>query len=169
MVEEGSEMTRILFRRLCVTMVVIVLGAGVTFAQETVDVTVPISATFFVTDVSLSTTGSPNPTTVSFSNAGLSSGNALRISVQADAADFTPPAGNAIPASKISWTTSNPQGGIGSNGTLISTAFTQLYQSNTDPTSGSVDATWTLDAPGSGIRAGNHTLTLRWKFESVAP
>ena len=36
-------------------------------------------------------------------------------------------------------------------------------------TSGHVDLAWSLAALGSGIRAGNHQLTIRWKVESIAP
>jgi len=36
-------------------------------------------------------------------------------------------------------------------------------------TSGRVDLGWPLAAPGSGIRAGTHQLTIRWKVESITP
>ena len=58
-------------------------------AQETVTISVPLAVSFTVTDVSRSTSAAPNVTTVSFSNASLSPGRALRISVQPDAAAFT--------------------------------------------------------------------------------
>ena len=59
-----------------------VVAAG---AQETVAISVPLAVSFPVTDVSRSTSGAPNVTTVSFSNASLSPGRALRVSVQPDA------------------------------------------------------------------------------------
>ena len=34
---------------------------------------------------------------------------------------------------------------------------------------GHVDLAWSLAAPGSGIRAGIHQLTIRWKLEVVTP
>jgi len=143
--------------------------AQTTAGAESVNISMPASVLFFVTDVGMSTTGSPNPTTVSFESAQLDSGKALKISVQADAASFTPPSGMAIPALNVSWTTSGAVGGTGSNGTLNASSYNQVYQSFADPSTGSVNITWTLASPGSGIRAGDHTLTVRWKLESVVP
>jgi hypothetical protein len=47
--------------------------------------------------------------------------------------------------------------------------FMERVDLQSDParTSGHVDLGWTLAAPGSGIRAGNHHLTIRWKVESI--
>jgi hypothetical protein len=44
-----------------------------------------------------------------------------------------------------------------------------VFQSDPARTSGHVDLAWTLAAPGSGIRAGTHQLTIRWKLESITP
>ena len=152
-----------------IAMAAAVLSAG---AQETVTISVPLAASFPVTDVSRSTSGAPNVTTVSFFYANLTPGKALRVSVQADAAAFTPPSGSSMPASNVSWNNLGASGGLGWNGTLGSSSFALVFQSNplTAPgTSGHVDLSWTLAAPGSGIRAGNHQLTIRWKVESITP
>jgi hypothetical protein len=138
-------------------------------AQETVTIAVPPVVSFSVTDVSRSTTGSPSPTTISFSQASLTFGKALRVSVQADASGFTPPNGASIAAAKVSWITVGAGSGTGSNGTLSATSYTLVFQSNPSPTSGHADLEWTLAAPGSGIRAGIHQLTIRWKLESITP
>ena len=138
-------------------------------AQETVSIAVPSAVSFSVTDVSTSTPGSPNPARISFSNAVLLSGKALRVSVQADAAAFTPPNGSSIPGSNVSWSTVGAAGGTGWNGTLSATSYTLVFQSNPNPTSGHADLAWTLAAPGSGVRAGTHQLTIRWKLESITP
>ena len=138
-------------------------------AQETVAIEVPSGVSFLVTDVNTSTGGAPNPSTIRFSNANLSLGNALRVSVQADAAAFTPPSGSSIPPSKVSWTTVGSAGGMGWNGTLTSSSYSQVFQSDPARASGHVDLAWTLAAPGSGIRAGSHQLTIRWKVESITP
>lgn len=138
-------------------------------AQETVSIAVPAAVSFAVTDVSRSTTGSPSPATISFSNASLNAGKALRVSVQADAAAFTPPNGSSIPASKVSWSTVGVAGGTGWNGTLSATSYTLVFQSGPSPTSGHADLAWTLAAPGSAVRAGLHQLTIRWKVESITP
>ena len=140
------------------------LGAGV--VAESVKITVPTPVSFAVTNVSNSTTGTPNPTTVSFAQLTVTAGHTLRISVKADS-DFTPPSGAAIPASKISWVTSSPTNGTGTNGTLSTSVYGQLFQSSANKTSGSIRVTWTLGPPGGGIRSGAHTLTLRWKLESI--
>lgn len=147
-------------------------GAGVApaTAQETVQIAVPPAIYFVVTDVTSTTGGGPNPATISFSNADLGPGKALRISVQADAAAFTPPAsGASIPASHVSWTSGGAAGGIGMNGTLSSSSFGLVFQSDPAQTSGHVDLAWTLAAPGSSVRAGDHQLTVRWKLESISP
>lgn len=143
-----------------------VVSAG---AQETVSIAVPPAVSFSVTDVSSSTTGSPSPTTISFSNASLNPGKALRVSVQADASAFTPPSGASISASNVSWSTVGAAGGTGWNGTLNATSYTLVFQSDPSPTSGHADLAWTLAAPGSGVRAGIHQLTIRWKLESITP
>ena len=152
-----------------IAMAAAVLSAG---AQETVTISVPLAVSFPVTDVSRSTSGAPNVTTVSFSNANLNPGKALRVSVQADAAAFTPPSGSSMPASNVSWNNLGASGGLGWNGTLGSSSFALVFQSNpltTPGTSGHVDLSWTLAPPGSGIRAGIHQLTIRWKVESITP
>jgi hypothetical protein len=136
-------------------------------AQDTVNVSVPMAVTFTVTDVARSTSGAPGPARISFSNASLD-GRALRISVQADAASFTPPSGSSIPASKVSWSAAG-NGGLGMSGTLGSSSYAMVFQGNPATPSGHVDLGWTLAAPGSGIRAGVHQLTIRWKIESITP
>jgi hypothetical protein len=138
-------------------------------AQETVSIAVPVAISFEVTDVSRSTSGTPSVTTVSFSNPNLSPGKALRVSVQSDAVAFTAPSGPSIPASNVSWSNLGASGGIGWNGTLGSSFYTLVYQSDPARTSGHVDLGWTLAAPASGIRAGSHQLTIRWKVESITP
>lgn len=155
---------------------IVMLGVGMWIAsvasadaQETVSIAVPSAVSFSVTDVSTNTTGSPSPATISFSNANLELGKALRVSVQADASAFTPPTGASIPASHVSWSTLGAAGGTGWNGTLSSTSYTLVFQSDPSPTSGHVDLEWTLAAPGSRIRAGTHQLAIRWKLESIVP
>jgi hypothetical protein len=130
-----------------------------------VRVTLPATMSFAVTNVSASTVASPNPTTVSYDTAVLIPGQALRISVKADS-DFVPPSGTAIPASNVSWTTSGASQGTGINGVLSKTVYSQLFQGNVLASSGSVNVTWSLAAPGTPLRAGNHNLTMRWKLEA---
>jgi len=67
----------------------------------------------------------------------------------------------------VTWRILGAAGGAGLNGTLNSTAYSLVYQSNPNPTSGQVNLEWTLAAPGSGILAGTHRLAIRWKVESI--
>jgi hypothetical protein len=138
-------------------------------AQETVTISVPLAVSFPVTDVSRSTSGTPHVTTISFSNANLGPGKALRVSVQPDAAAFTPPSGSSIPVSTVSWIGLGANGGIGWSGTLSGSFYGLVFQSNPATPSGHIDLEWTMAAPVSGIRAGNHQLTIRWKLESITP
>jgi len=147
----------------------ILASISAVYAQETVNISVPGSITYNVFDTGSSTRGFPNPTTISFTDARLLASNALRISMRADTASFTGPNGVAIPASCISWSTSSAQGGTGSNGTLSSTSYTQVFQSNLNPASGSVDITWTLSTPPGGIRSGVYSIAVHWELRSVAP
>ena len=151
-----------------VVAIAIVAPLSVVVFTESVKITVPAAVAFAVTNVSNNTTGTPNPTTVSFASLSVLSGRVLRISVKADG-DFTPASGAAIPASNVSWVTSSPTNGTGTNGTLSTSAYGQLFQSQLSKNSGSIRVAWTLAAPGGGIRSGAHTLTLRWKLESVVP
>jgi len=146
-----------------------VVSAG---AQEMVNITVPSTVSFAVTDISRSTTGAPTPTTVRFSNAILIPAlppRVLRISVKADAATFTPPSGSSISSSKVSWAVFGANGGTGFSGVLSSSSYAIVFQSQPPSLSGQVNLGWTLAPPGSGIRSGNHQLTIRWKVESIAP
>jgi len=138
-------------------------------AEETVDITLPTNVSFYVVKVNKTT--ETEPATLSYIDADLNSGNYLRISIKANAANFTRPSnvGDYIAANSVSWTTSSAQGGSGVNGTLSSDTYNIVYESNTDPTSGSLSIVWNLAAPGSGIRAGGHTLNCTWKIESFLP
>jgi hypothetical protein len=146
---------------------VLMMAASAT-AQGAVTITVPASVSFTVPNVTVATTGSPTAARVSFNTLVVAPTQVLRISVRADAANFSSPsAGTAIPATKLTWTTSNTSGGTGSSGTLTSSSYTTLFQSSPLQLSGSVDVTWVLGPPGGGIRAGSHTLTVRYRLEAL--
>jgi hypothetical protein len=132
-----------------------------------VRVFVPLTVLFDVLDVSIETVSSA-PGTVEFDTAVLGPGQALRVSVRADG-DLTLPGGAAIPASNLSWTTSNVNNGVGMNGVLSKTLYAPVYQSNVGVTSGRVELTWRLAAPGGGVRAGTRQAALRWRFEAITP
>ena len=138
-------------------------------AKEKVKITLPANVSFDVVKVNEDTEA--DSVTLSYKNAKLDTGHYLTISIKANTANFTRPtnAGEFIAANSVSWTTSNAQGGIGVNGTLSSVTYNIVYESNTDPSSGSLSIIWTLAAPGSGIRAGEHNLNCTWRIESLAP
>jgi hypothetical protein len=163
----------IIFRFTCqiilIGMMILSLGNAAA-AQETVRITLPASVAFSVPNMSNTVTGSPNPTTLRFQQASLTATHALRVSVRADASTFTPPSGMIkIPAANVSWTTSNPTRATGFSGTLSSTAYTTVFQSQTNANNGNIDVTWKLAPLPAGVRAGAHNLTIRWKLESIVP
>ncbi len=138
-------------------------------AQQVVLISLPASVGFTVTDVGQSTIGNPDPTAVSFTIVNLALFHSLRVSVKADA-DFVPPSGAAIPASRVSWTTTNANQATGSSGTMSTAAFTEVFETGSGVLgSGGIDVRWTLAAPGAAIRAGSHIATIRWRLESVVP
>jgi hypothetical protein len=138
-------------------------------AQQVVLISLPVSVGFAVTDVGQPTMGSPDPTTVSFTIVNLAPFHVLRVGVKADA-DFVPPGGAVIPASRVSWTTTNASQATGSAGTMSTAAFTEVFQTGSGVIgAGSVDVHWTLAAPGPSIRAGTHVATIRWRLESLVP
>jgi hypothetical protein len=148
--------------------IAVLLGAVSLSGQDQVQIVVPTSVAFQVLDVAASTVAGTNPSTMSFSSAVLQPGQVLRISVKADS-DLAPPSGTAIPASNVSWSTSSVVNGVGSNGVLSKTVYTQVFQSQVGVTSGGVDLNWTLSAPGIPLRAGTHQVSLRWKLEAIVP
>jgi hypothetical protein len=156
-------------RLVCAALVLLVaLAANLSSAVDDVRVTIPAAVAFDVANVSAPTTGSPAAAAVQFNSLTVSSGRVLRISVKADS-DFVPPGGPAIPASRVSWTTSGASNGVGSNGVLSTSAYRQLFQNAAAKKSGNVNVTWMLAAPGTSVRAGLHRLTIRWKIEAIVP
>lgn len=146
----------------------LVVGGQLDSAADSARVTVPAAVGFAVTNVGVSTAGTPSTMPVSFSNLNVSGSRVLRISVKADG-NFVPPGGPVIPAAKVSWTTSGATNGTATAGVLSTSAYGQLYQSGTGKKAGSVNVGWTLAAPGTPLRAGTHALTIRWKFEAINP
>jgi len=131
--------------------------------------TVPSGVTFAVNDVNGSTTSSAASVTVS--NIVLASATKqLRISLQADAATFTPPASGAATwaAGDVSWGAASWTNASGAAGTLSSTAYNPVATCAADTSSCSTTGlTFTLAANASVKRSGAHTLVVRWKLESI--
>lgn len=135
-------------------------------AQSTVTIQIPSIAGFNVTDVSRVTPSSPF--TIRITDSKLRGQlKTVRIGVRAAASAFTPPSGPAMPVSLVFWTTGAVLNGIGSGGTLNNTAFTTVFTSAHNPKTAAVEVLWNLAAPGLGIRAGAHTLTVNWRIEAL--
>ena len=133
----------------------------------TVRITVPPAVLIQIDDVSAAS-ASAGPARISFNQAFLAAGQALRISVMADST-LTLPGGVPVPASSISWTTSQVNNGIGINGALSSGTYTPVYESSVGARSGRVDLTWQLALPPGITRAGTAQVVLRWKLEAFTP
>ena len=137
---------------------------------EQANVTAPTAITFAVSDVSQPTLSTNQA--VSATSIVLGSGKALKVSLQANAANFTPPVGGAITwaASDVSWDAPAWTGGTGSVGTLSSGAFNTVSQSTANaPELSTTALVFTLAAEPTVTSAGTHSLVTTWKFESITP
>jgi hypothetical protein len=134
---------------------------------DLVIISIPSSVSFNVTNVGVATAGSPTQFRISFLGLVLPLFQKFSIKVRANSANFTPPSGTGIPAANVSWTATGASGGSGVSGTLSSVTYNSVFVGNAVALLGYVDLAWSLAAPGAGIRAGNHTLTLVWKLESI--
>jgi hypothetical protein len=167
-----------------------IVGSGVAHAQTTVPlpdssqtttmtatvseqatVVVPATVTFNVSNVGAITTSSA-AATVTITQIVLSSATKqLKVSMQANAASFTPPVAGATTwsASDVSWLAPTWTNGTGAGGTLSNTAFTALGTCTADVTSCSTTGSlfFYLAAKNTVKRSGNHTLVVTWKFESI--
>jgi hypothetical protein len=150
-----------------ITVFVSLGGESTASGQETVMVSVPQGIFHHVTNVNAVTTS--NTVSVSFQNAKLSAGRALRISVRAKTSHMNGRSRATIPCSKFSWTATGASGGMGFSGTLVDSSYAVVYQSVVNPTAGSVDLSWRLASPGPSLRAEAQTLDLEWRIESVGP
>jgi hypothetical protein len=148
----------------------LVLGGGVrtTAHANTVDITIPATVTFVVTDSNASSTaGSPSPFRISYHSFSAPNPRSLSIEVRAESINFTPVNGTAIPVSKVTWTASNAIGGTGYSGTLDASTYRMVYLSTSTSTSGQVDLNWNLSTVGGSTRAGTYTAVLRWRLQVV--
>ncbi len=163
-----------MMRRLLVVLGTLVCLVGVAdsaSAQATgtrqLTIAIPPGVSFNVVNTTVSTTGNPSPFRVTITNSTVRTADKVYVSVKADTTNFSGPGTTRIPASKVSWTATAVGGGQTTAGTLSSTAYSQVYQTNTNPKAGAFDMTWRLAAPSAaGLRAGTHSLTVRWRIEA---
>jgi hypothetical protein len=132
-------------------------------------VSVPSGVTFTVDDIASNTVASEASVTVT--NIVLATASKqLKISLQSDTASFTPPVGGATTwsASDVSWNAASWTNASGTAGTLSSSAYTTVATCTADAASCNTTAlAFTLAARTTVKRSGNHTLVVRWKFESI--
>jgi len=132
-------------------------------------VTVPTGVSFAVSDIALSTAASA--ASVSVANIVLATASKqLRLSLQAEAAAFTPPVSGSPSwaAGDVAWNAATWTNAAGAAGTLSSSAYNPVATCTADVSSCStVGLTFTLAANTTVRRSGNHTLVVRWKFESI--
>lgn len=137
--------------------------------SEQADVSVPATISFPVTDIASSTSASA--ASVSASNIALDSATKqLKISVQADAAAFTPPVGGATTwaAADVTWNAATWTSATGASGTMSAGAFGEVATCTADTASCSTSGLVFTLAPNTSVkRSGDHTLSVTWKFESI--
>jgi hypothetical protein len=135
--------------------------------SEQATISVPASLTFTVTNVNVTTSVSSG--TISCTNIVLNNTKTLKMSLQANAAAFTAPTGGSVTwsASDVTWNTGSwGAGPTGSSGTLSSAAYGAVVQ--TAANAASLSGSFTLTLASKVVdRAGNHTLALTWKVESL--
>jgi hypothetical protein len=147
------------------TVTVNVGGSG----SDQAEVTLPSGVGFSVTNIASSTASSA----VSIAATGISLASStaqLKISLQANAAAFTPPAVGAATwtAAAVSWNAASWTNATGAAGTLSEGSFLEVGTCNANVTSCSTTGLVFTRAPNTAVkRSGNHTLTVIWKIESI--
>jgi len=135
---------------------------------EQATVTVPATLTFTVNSDAVSNTANA---AVTVTNIALATATKqLQISLQANAASFTPPVVGAVTwsASDVSWAAGTWTSGTGAAGTLSNTSYTNVATCAAGSSGCSIAGlTFTLAAKSSVAISGNHTLTMTWKFASI--
>jgi hypothetical protein len=141
------------------------LACTVGVRADTVSISVPSTISFDVTDITKTTTGTPNPFVIAFWNAQLASGDDLVFNVMASAPVLTIAGGTStIPVGDVNWTitanSGSPQNGTG----VLSTSSTTVWTSAAVAANGRgrADLVWTLLPPPPGISAGSYSVTGQW-------
>ena len=139
-----------------------------TVAQQA-SVTVPSGVAFSVVNVAASTDSDAQSVTVT--QIVLTNLQGIKIYLKVYEATFTKPAGSVTWAvGDISWNAATWSNGTGSAGTLSSSEYTLVATSTANPeTCSTTTLVFTLAAKDTVDRAGAHTLTATWKFESFTP
>ena len=137
--------------------------------SEQATITVPAGVAFTVANTALSTAATPASVTVT-SIVLATATKQLLVSLQANAAAFTPPVALATTwsASDVTWNLAAWTSATGAAGTLSSAAYNTVATCAADTAACSTTAlVFTLGAKSTVRRSGNHTLVVTWKFESI--
>lgn len=137
--------------------------------SEQARVTVPAGVTFNVTNVSAATAAASASVTVDTIVLATAT-KQLRISLQGNAASFTPPVALSTTwsAGDVTWNAPSWTNATGASGTLSNAAYTAVATCAVDVTGClTTGLVFTLGAKPAVKRAGNHTLVVTWKFESI--
>jgi hypothetical protein len=137
--------------------------------SEQARVSVPATIGFSVTNVGAETQA--NPTSVAIDQIVLASATKqLRISLQANAASFTPPnvGDTTWSAADVSWTAASWIAATGSSGTLSQSSYATIATCNAGAAACSTTGlVFRLAAKPAVQRSGTHTLIVTWKVESI--
>ena len=96
--------------------------------------------------------------------------NQLTISLQANAASFTPPVAGATTwaAGDVTWNAATWTNATGASGTLSNAAYNTVSTCTADTsTCSTTGLVFTLGAKPTVRRSGSHTIVVTWKFESI--
>ena len=137
--------------------------------SEQAQVTVPVGVTFNVTNVALATASGPASVTA----AGIvmsSASKTLKIWLKGNGPVFTPSVA-ATPTwvvADVSWNAATfSNGGTGVVGTLAETYTAVVTCAANVASCSTTNLVFTLAAKPAITRAGDHTYTMTWKFESI--
>jgi len=137
--------------------------------SEQARVTVPAGVAFTVNNVAASTAAGAASVTID-SIVLATATKQLQVSLQANAASFTPPVVGATTwaAGDVSWNAAAWTNAAGAAGTLSNSAYTTVATCTADAAACSTTAlVFTLGAKSTVKRAGAHALVVTWKFESI--
>jgi hypothetical protein len=137
--------------------------------SEQARVSVPAGVSFSVTDIGSSTAAAAASVTIDQIVLATAT-KQLRVSVQASAAAFTPsvPAAPTWSASDVSWNAASWTQATGSAGTLSSSSYATVATCTAGVSACSTSQlTFTLGANSAITNAGNHTLAITWRIESI--
>ena len=137
--------------------------------SEQARVTVPSGITFNVTNIGISTQAAA--ASVAIDQIVLATATKqLKLSLQANAAAFTPPVVGATTwsAADVTWNAATWTSATGASGTLSNSTYNAVATCQADTASCSTTAlVFTLAAKTTVQRSGTHTLVVTWKFESL--